>query len=564
MKLQTCVTPTGDFIYGVHRPAYRVLNLREGDGIKPLGSLVDGGLYDNRANFPTGDVMVSESTWVYEIPNAFPFRGVTYIGKDWADAGTAPPAAMAIPPSSPASVSEVLRKYLLKDGGPDDFSSSLAKVFESLPEAVHLALAVNSTDPADLQRLADMCCEFEFDDSGGVRKPVGLKYRRNDSGLVRAVIKNHCLFEALVNNYYLPDAYKKVMVLRPGAQGDSEITGEWSAASSEEGAAASHVFEYLRGNSYIPWGHYAANMADDEVRYRIADLTVVDMKALRHLYYQRTYVRVAAQLGLPLSVRRKRLAVEELEALRKGIAVELADPQKRAALQFTGTLWGWNYGFDFAPSRYRLNASHQQIHQQYALIPATVATCRCGESASSSEIASYGCGDLVAAFIQEYKRENGTNFFDNYIKAIRNNRRIDGNDHHESSLIVYEDENVMAFVPKAQTSQWELQLMTIKPVGNILEADTATRNSLDRAMLLVMRILASLGVEMVATIEYAKRFAGSDIEQLADQRLLYSFLPKLPDSPGAFSEAQLRWIMGHYPEDFAVACREKLSNVQVL
>ena len=66
---------------------------------------------------------------------------------------------------------------------------------------------------------------------------------------------------------------------------------------------------------------------------------------------------------------------------------------------------------------------------------------------------------------------------------------------------------------------------------------------------------------MVTTIEYAKRFAGRlDDEVDVDQRLLYVFLPRLPESPGGFSEAQLRWVIGHYPEDFAAACRDRLNE----
>jgi len=126
-----------------------------------------------------------------------------------------------------------------------------------------------------------------------------------------------------------------------------------------------------------------------------------------------------------------------------------------------------------------------------------------------------------------------------------------------NSLVVYEDERVMVFVPKAQTSQWELQLMTLAPVGNVLEADSRTRNSLDRAILITMKILTALGARMVTVIEYAKRFDNED----DDQRLLYAFLPRLPESPGAFSEAQMRWINGHYPEDFALACRRRLPEV---
>ncbi|MBU2645973.1 hypothetical protein KKI24_14805, partial [bacterium] len=77
------------------------------------------------------------------------------------------------------------------------------------------------------------------------------------------------------------------------------------------------------------------------------------------------------------------------------------------------------------------------------------------------------------------------------------------------------------------------------------------------AMLIAVKVLAGLGARLITTIEYPKSFDTDD----ADQRLLYAFLPKLPESPGAFSEAQLRWINGHYPEDFASACRLKFSEL---
>ena len=93
--------------------------------------------------------------------------------------------------------------------------------------------------------------------------------------------------------------------------------------------------------------------------------------------------------------------------------------------------------------------------------------------------------------------------------------------------------------------------MPKKPVGNILEADPAMRESLDKAMLTAMRVLTRLGAAMITVFEYSKRFDARD----TDQRILYVFLPRLPESPGAFSESQLRWINGHYPEDFALACR---------
>jgi hypothetical protein len=114
----------------------------------------------------------------------------------------------------------------------------------------------------------------------------------------------------------------------------------------------------------------------------------------------------------------------------------------------------------------------------------------------------------------------------------------------------------MLFVPKAQTSQWELQLISSEPVGNILEADRNMRRSLNKGILTAMRVLTGLGANMITVIEFSKRIGVQDI----DQRLLYSFLPKIPYSMGAFSEAELRFISGHYPEDFAIACRLQLES----
>ena len=76
---------------------------------------------------------------------------------------------------------------------------------------------------------------------------------------------------------------------------------------------------------------------------------------------------------------------------------------------------------------------------------------------------------------------------------------------------------------------------------------------------LKIRTLGEMGARMVTSIEYAKRFQNPD----TDQRLLYALLPKLPQSPGGFSEAQLRWIVGHFPEDFAEACRHRLKALGI-
>ncbi len=541
MKVRTCITPEGKFIYGIHKPSFKSRNLRGHDFLQVLGLDAVDNPVENTPNFPAGDVEEEHGVWIFEIPNPLPFRGVTYIDRSWADAKAVDPLSINLPPPTPTSMTSFLSKSLQCDKS--SLKDIVNEAFAELPETVLLALAATSTDPEDLMRLAEMVCEFIYDDQS--RLPVGLRYEEDVKGCLRPKIVNHDLFEALVNNIYLPDIYKEVMVLRPGAQGRSEIVGEWPAERN------SHVFEYLRRNSYIPWGHYASNIANDLVRYSISDLSDFDFEGLRHLYCQRSYIRIAEQLGMQTVARRKCLTISELEKLRQEILKEI-DTQGTGSLQFDVTLWGWNYGFDFTASGYRLHASHQQIHQQYSMVPKQVAA----QDTETGKLSSYSCGDLVADLIRSYQNEHDSSFFADYVTAVRNNRRMDEKKDLPVDLVVFEDENVMVFVPKAQTSQWELQLMTLGPVGNILEADTAVRKSLNAGILNAMRVLTGLGARLITVVEYSKRIGARDI----DQRLLYSFLPKIPYSLGAFSEAELRFISGHYPEDFAIACREQLES----
>lgn len=539
MTIRSCVTPQKQFLYGIHKPDYTSTNLRPQTHTHSLGHLRSGAIHSNHENFPATDVRVNNADWIFEIPNALSFRGSTFIDKEWADNSASNPQQISLPPKKDLSLSELLVK--------EQIPSTL---FAKLPAPLHLTLATTSTDPDDLTCLAELCCHIEKDEDG---IPTGLGYEQNSQGRTRAIISNHALFEAVANNPALPDAYKRVMVLRPGAQGGSEIVGE------VEEIGATHVFEYLRRNSYIAGGHYAANMADDAVRYSIGHLSETDMAGLRHLYYQRTFVRLATDLGLGMDPKQKTYSTESLEDLRKTIMQCLS---KGTQTKSTATLWGWNFGFDYAPTHYRLHASHQQIHQQYAMLPKNVNTYHGDIHRTTGTMASFGCGDMVAEVMQRYQEEQNSNFFSDYLHCIRNNVRMDERTDLESSLILWEDTHAMLFVPKAQTSQWELQLMALSNregdvIGNILEADTASRISLNRGIFLAQKALAGLGAKMVTSIEYPKRI---DRAENTEQHLLYSFLPRLPESPGAFSEAQLRYINGHYPEDFAAVCRQQLTR----
>ncbi|MCW5206984.1 hypothetical protein VU08_08685 [Desulfobulbus sp. F5] len=274
--LRTCVTSTGKFRVGVHRPSYAVRNLRDQDFLLRLGTLPDGTVVDNQANFPSGDVQETNGRWIYEIPNAFPFHGATYIDSVWAAARAANLSMIKIAPQPDCSLSQSIAGI-----------ADPQAVINSLPLPIKYAVAANSTDPVELMLLAKTCCQMEFNEKGD---PIGLRYLRPG----KADIDDFELFETIANNPHLPDRYKEIMVLRPGVQGGSEIVGRCDQDT--------HVFEYLRRNSYIPWGHYAANMGHDAVRYRTSDLTLADMRGLRHLYYQRMVVTLAEQFGLHLNL----------------------------------------------------------------------------------------------------------------------------------------------------------------------------------------------------------------------------------------------------------------------
>ncbi|MGD9097581.1 MAG: hypothetical protein PVF97_05815 [Desulfobacterales bacterium] len=539
---RSSVAPDGRFLVGIHRPAYRVDNLRPSQRIAVLGQGPEGREVTNHPNFPTGAVDVPSAGPIFEIANPLPWRGATYIGKHWADRCAESPLNIQLPPKPPVS----MHRWLREVAGPQTGEESRPQeMLARLPDAVKLALATTSTDPRDLEVLACLAAGFVHAKEDG--RPTGLQYRHDGERGHLPDIRNHPLFEAVANNPCLPDDYKRAMVLRPGVQGSSAITGEWGVPGG-----GSHVYEYLRRNSYIPWGHYAANMAEDAVRYDAVRLAKGDMRGMRHLYYQRTFVRVARQLDLRIAGGEAPLNERVLERLRQEIQAVMADDRRAAQLAFNATLWGWNYGFDYAPTQYRLHASHQQVHQQYALIPREVSRLDTDRN-TDRKMRAYACGDLLQDLVRDYREAHGVNFFEAYFLAIQRNERLDGRADRDRSLVVHADRHVMLFVPKAQTSQWELQLVTLAPVGNILEADPATRRALDQGIWIAIRVLGGLGARMVTTIEYAKRFDGGP----TGQHLLYSFLPRLPESPGAFSEAQLRWILGHYPEDFAAACRAR-------
>jgi len=227
--LYTSITPEGRFRVGRHCPSYTVANLRERDCGCALGFLADGTEVGNADNFPVGDVAVATARTIYEIWNPFPFRGCTYIDSGWAAARAADPGMIRIHPPPAVSLRATLGEHCS--------AVAVRELVPRLPLPLRYELAATSTDPEELVWLAESCCRLVFAANG---TPAGLRYLEK-KGRLQAEIDDFELFETIANNPHLPDAYKEVMVLRPGVQGSSEIVGDYQRGDTE-------VFEYLRGN----------------------------------------------------------------------------------------------------------------------------------------------------------------------------------------------------------------------------------------------------------------------------------------------------------------------------
>jgi len=290
LSVRTCVSASGEFVYGIHKPDYTVVNLRGEKHIATLGHINGKTSVENKINFPANDVTINNADWVFEISNPFPFMGATFILKSSAD--------KRIENANPF---DIINKHK---------SSKLKANINELEDNDPLIISLGrmSTNADLLIELANKSCLFEFDPHTGA--PAGIQYEKTKNGGIQRAIKNHHLFEIVSNNPFLPDTYKQAMVLIPGVQGPNKIVGEYKKS------AGTHIWEYLRENSYIPWGHYAANMAHDSIRYTIEALKKEDLIGLRHLYYQRVYTQVAQSLGLSVPAKKRSLTEEELESLR--------------------------------------------------------------------------------------------------------------------------------------------------------------------------------------------------------------------------------------------------------
>ncbi len=177
ISVRSCVSEEGKFVFGIHRPCFKVENLREHDYISCLGAASDGTRVNNDINFPDKNIDVKKADIIYEIPNPFPFRGTTYINSAWADKNAAAPEKISLPVRQKVHFTEDLKQWLNKKGldgkDADDF-------LEILPQPLLIALADTSTDPEELAALAKISCSFIFNKNNKI--PCGLVFKKDERG----------------------------------------------------------------------------------------------------------------------------------------------------------------------------------------------------------------------------------------------------------------------------------------------------------------------------------------------------------------------------------------------
>ena len=206
-SFRSCVGKDAKFIVGIHKPKFEIKNLRNNDYLESLGQLEDGTTVDNSVNFPKEDLYEPGADIIYEIANAFPFRGTTYINSAWADIKAGHPEKIRIAAPEPCSLLQNFKKM----GGDNNRElKDKNSILDILPHALLIALAQASTDPEELMILAQKSCNILFDPKNQnlSKIPVGIGYKKEKSGKTTPDIYDHELFEVLVNNRYLPDNYK--------------------------------------------------------------------------------------------------------------------------------------------------------------------------------------------------------------------------------------------------------------------------------------------------------------------------------------------------------------------
>ena len=158
LSIRTCVSTSGEFVYGIHKPDYTVVNLREKDHIATLGHIDGKTAVENKINFPANDVTIDNANWVFEISNPFPFMGATFILKSSAD--------KKIENANPFNNIKKYKSAQLK--------TSIEDVEDN--DALFMSLGRTSTDSDLLIELAKKSCLFEFDPHSG--EPVGIQYEK--------------------------------------------------------------------------------------------------------------------------------------------------------------------------------------------------------------------------------------------------------------------------------------------------------------------------------------------------------------------------------------------------
>jgi len=118
-----------------------------------------------------------------------------------------------------------------------------------------------------------------------------------------------------------------------------------------------------------------------------------------------------------------------------------------------------------------------------------------------------------------------------YIKALR-----------EAGYIIWEDGNVVLYVPYGQSSKYEIQAMVINPTGCLLDLSIAEVESLSKAEYIAMRLFISLEIESFNQVVLSKVFNDTRAPKF---RLVEAFITREVDL--AVSELSMLYVIDQHP-----------------
>ena len=146
---------------------------------------------------------------------------------------------------------------------------------------------------------------------------------------------------------------------------------------------------------------------------------------------------------------------------------------------------------------------------------------------------SVNLGDHLARICQAYSNR-GIDYLHSYYNALMN-----------AGLVLWQDENVVLYIPIGQISIHELQVMVKrKNTNNYLELNEDELRSLSQAELKVIKLYSSVGINSFNEITISKSFTNNKDDGF---RVIFTYITREVDL--AVSELNLLYVVDKHPFD---------------